>query len=105
MKIKLRPSDMTTVSASDWYETDPMAKKLSQLLPEEIEILDGSGLLHHKPIILPKSEFVVSGNDYFDWPIATKVDDTIVVLFDRRHYHGGKPKDGEPQWDVGDDHF
>ena len=82
-----------------------MAKKLSQLLPEEIEILDGSGLLHHKPIILPKSEFVVSGNDYFDWPIATKVDDTIVVLFDRRHYHGGKPKDGEPQWDVGDDHF
>jgi hypothetical protein len=55
-----------------------MAKKLSQLLPEEIEILDGSGLLHHKPIILPKPEYVVSGNDYFDWPIATKVDDTIV---------------------------
>lgn len=85
--------------ASDWYEADPMAKKLSQLLPEEIEILDSSGLLHHKPIILPKSEYVVSGNDYFDWPIATKVADTIVVLFDRRHYHGGKPKDGEPQMD------
>ena len=52
--------------ASDWYETDPMAKKLSQLLPEEIELLDGSGLLHHKPVILPKPEYVVSGNDYFD---------------------------------------
>ncbi len=90
---------VSAAKASDWYESDPMARKLSQLSPEEIEILDGSGLLHHKPIILPKSEYIVSGNDYFDWPIATKVEDTIVVLFDRRHFHGGKPKDAEPQWD------
>jgi len=70
-----------------WYYSDSLARRLSQLDSNEVEFLDASPLISHKPVVLPKPELVVTGNDYFDWPIATQIDKTIILLYDRRHYH------------------
>ena len=81
----------------NWYEDSPLAKELSQLTEEEYQVVNSSGLLEFSPVAIPYVEQVVTQNDYYDWPIATKIEDTLVVLFDRRRYHFGQPPRAIPK--------
>lgn len=81
-------------NASDWYQTDPLALELSQLTEDEIALQKGTDLIRFDPVAIPRPKLVVTQNDYFDWPIATRIDDTIVVLFDRRRNHLGGNRNG-----------
>ena len=83
----------------DWFHTDELARELCQITEQENNLFQNSDLIGLRPVVLPRDEYVVSGNDYFDWPIATQVDDTILVLFDRRHYHWGGDAKKEPRAD------
>jgi len=83
-----------------WYYSDSLARELSQLDSSEVEFMDGSDLINHQPVILPTTENIVTINDYFDWPVATKIDSTIIVLYDRRNYHFGPKPDEETQNDI-----
>ncbi|MBN1341500.1 MAG: exo-alpha-sialidase [Phycisphaerae bacterium] len=75
-----------------WYRQDALARELSQLTEQEIAKFAGSPLIDVRPVIVPHPENVVGANDYFMWPIATKVDDTLVVLYARCPCHWGKDK-------------
>lgn len=72
----------------DWWEQDSVARELSQLTDDEIEKFRNSELVYVKPVMLPYEQNVVEKNDYFDWPIATTVNETIILLYDRRTRHG-----------------
>ena len=85
--------------ADDWFHTDDLARGLCQITEQEYGLLQSTDLIDLRPVVLPRPEYVVSGNDYFDWPIATQIDDTILVLFDRRHYHWGGNSKKEPRAD------
>lgn len=82
-----------------WYDTDALARELSQLAPGEIQRLRETGRVEVRPVALPRPDQVVTGNDYFDWPVATKIGRTIIVLFDRRRYHWGG-EEGEARVDA-----
>lgn len=82
--------DKTTDALSDWYTRDALARALSQLTdPEYARIARTPGLDVH-PVAVPRAEKVVGKNDYFMWPIATRIDDTDIVLFARKRYHFGR---------------
>ena len=75
-----------------WWEEDELARELCQLEQREIDKFRSSPLIDVAPAILPRPERIVTRNDCFDWPCSIAVDDSIVVLFDRRfsHFvHGG----------------
>ncbi len=55
----------------------------------EYKFLSGSGMVEVLPVVLPTPDKVVGPNDYFMWPIATQVDDTLVVLYARTACHWG----------------
>jgi len=74
-----------------WYHADALARQLSQLSESEYGRLRDSALMDFRPVVLPREPWVVQGNDYFDWPIACRVDDTVLVLYDRRRFHWGGP--------------
>jgi len=80
-------------AVSDWYSTNALARNVSQLSEVEVAFLDGSDLIHYKPIVLPTGDLVLTGNDYFDLLVATQIDETVIVLFDRRRYHWGSDLD------------
>ena len=44
-------------------------------------------LLELVPVILPEGENIVGENNHLGWPVATKVDEVIVVFFLRRRGH------------------
>ena len=80
--------------ASDhWSRTDPLAWDLSQLTTCELEKFTASDLLDVRPVIVPHPESVVGANDYFMWPIAAKVNDTLVLLYARIPCHWGEDTD------------
>jgi sialidase-1 len=84
------------VSGADWYETDAMAREQSNLTPDEYRLLKEAGV-EVRPVALPRAEYVVTENDYFDWPIATQVENTVIVLFSRSIYHWGRDFLREPR--------
>ena len=49
-----------------------------------------NGIIEFAPVILPEGKNLIGENDYFGWPVATMVDDTIVVVFLRKPGHWGK---------------
>lgn len=76
----------------EWYRQDSLARGLSQLSEREIAKFTESELLELRPVVVPNTGNVVGANDYFMWPIATKVDGTLVVLYARSPCHWGKQK-------------
>lgn len=52
--------------------------------------IEGTGPLDVQPVIVPHPQNVVGANDCFMWPIATKGDDTTVVLYARSPCHWGE---------------
>jgi len=72
-----------------WYEADATARGLSQLTAAEFAKFTGTSLLDVRPVVVPGKDNVVGDNDYFMWPIATKVDDTLLVLYQRTPSHWG----------------
>ena len=64
----------------DWYATHQLARELSQIDRSEYDLHRASDLTGHRPVVLPQADLVVTENDYFDWPIATLVDDTIIMV-------------------------
>lgn len=72
-----------------WYLDEPhgQARRLSQLTPSEIRKFTESPLVDVSPVVLPTAENIVGINDYYDWPIATVVEDTIIVVYSRRPHH------------------
>lgn len=83
-------------SVTDWYDTDPLARRLSQLTADEYRRIRGTEGMELTPVAVPRGDNIVTGNDYFDWPIATQIEDTILVLFNRRRHHFGR---NEPRTD------
>jgi len=75
-----------------WYRHDALARELSQLTEREVAKFTASDLIDIRPVVVPRHENVVGPNDYFMWPIATKVNDTLVVLYARSPCHWGKDK-------------
>jgi len=86
-------SSVVIAKPMSWFEDDPLAHELSQLTKTEAAYMEKSDIIEFHPVVLPKEEFVIQNNDYFDWPIATMVEDTIVVLFSRRLHHWGGAQD------------
>ncbi len=76
----------------DWYYTDAQARELSQLTTEEFDKFAKSELIDVRPVIIPRGENLVGKNDYYMWPIATMIDDTMVVLYSRGSCHWGAQK-------------
>ncbi len=73
-----------------WYRRDALARELSQLDEREVAKFAGTDLLDVRPVVTPRPDCVVGENDYFMWPIATKVADTLVVLYKQTTCHWGK---------------
>lgn len=73
----------------DWYREDERARTLSQLTEEELAKFSGTNLLDVRPVIVPTPENTVGANDYFMWPIAAMVENTMVVLYSRCPCHWG----------------
>jgi hypothetical protein len=82
-------NEMTSL---DWYRDNERARVLSQLTEEELAKFAGTDLLDVQPVIVPTPENTVGENDYFMWPIATMVEDTMVVLYARSPCHWGPDK-------------
>ena len=74
-----------------WYHEDSLARELCKFTEEEFAKFTDSQLMDVSPVVLPYPESVVGINDYIDWPVATKVNDTIIILYDRRGCHFGCP--------------
>ncbi|MBN2308737.1 MAG: exo-alpha-sialidase [Candidatus Hydrogenedentes bacterium] len=53
------------------------------------------GVLEIAPVVLPEGEFWLGPNDHFGWPVATRADDAIVVLYHRipQHWGGSAARD------------
>ncbi len=77
------------VAGHDWYHEDPggLARQLSQLDEREIRKFAESELLDVQPVLMPTPENVDTINKYLYWPIATVVDDTILVLYAQKPHH------------------
>jgi len=86
-------------AGGDWYDTDPLARSLSQLTPDAVARLRENPLIDVQPVALPHPEQVVGENDYFMWPIATRIDGTDIVLFSRKFYHFGRDRQQSPRED------
>ncbi len=76
-----------------WYTNNTLARELCQLDEREYRKFADTDLLDANPVVLPRPEYVVGANDYFMWPIATMVDETIVVLYQRTPCHWGPDKE------------
>lgn len=72
-----------------WYHQNPdgLARRLSLLDEEEFGKFTGSDLLDVQPVLMPTPENVDTFNEYLYWPIATVVDDTILVLYAQKPHH------------------
>ena len=90
-----------TRSGSDesWYHNDPLAGELSQLTAQEYERVRDNPLLDAHPIAVPREGQIIGENDYFMWPIGTRVDETDIVLFARKRYHFGRNRQKYPRSD------
>ncbi|MDA3926537.1 MAG: sialidase family protein [Kiritimatiellae bacterium] len=77
---------------SDWYHTNAQIRTLSQLSSDEFDKFSNSALIDVEPVIAPNKENLVGANDYYMWPIATIIEDTMVVLYSRSTCHWGKEK-------------
>jgi len=78
-----------TTGTPGWYRDSERARTLSQLTEKEAAKFAATDLLDVRPVIIPTPENTVGANDYFMWPIATMVDDTMVVLYARSPCHWG----------------
>ena len=87
--LLLIPGHSLAETDYSWYHEDSLARELCKLTEEELAKFTGSELVDVSPVLLPYPEHVIGVNDYFDWPVATRVNDTIIVLYDRRGCHWG----------------
>ena len=68
----------------------PLATRLVNMSPTQLDKLrEGKqrGLLELKPIVLPEPGLIVGKNNHFGWPVATRADGTLVVIYLRRCSH------------------
>jgi hypothetical protein len=86
-------------SIKNWFHKNTLARTLSQISDQEYAVLAGNRMIDLAPVMLPRPEYVVTNNNYFDWPIAVQIQDTVIVLFSRRKYHWGRKYDKEPRSD------
>ena len=77
---------------SDWYANNTLARELCQLTEQEYRLLRQSDVLSVRPVVLPTKDLVVTANDYFMYPVTTRIDDTMVMIYDRCPCHWGNDK-------------
>ena len=78
---------------------DELARRLLQMSDAQLARLEEArrqGLLELAPVNLPTPDRYSGDNDHFGWPVATMIDDTLIVSHRRiiGHAHGGGPEDG-----------
>ena len=80
-----------------WFQDDQLARELSQLTETEFAKFADSDLLDLRPVVIPASGNIIGENDYFMWPIAAKIDETMVVLYQRTPCHWGPDKEKQDE--------
>lgn len=85
----------TTKKQQNFTAHSQLLTKLLSLDPPEVERLkqaEQKGLIELAPVILPEGENLLGENHHLGWPVATMVDDTIIVIFNRTPSHWQKRK-------------
>lgn len=98
-KINETDSEASDEPGRNWYETDALARELSQLTEAEHAGLRDNPCVDLRPVAVPRDDKLVTANDYFMWPIATLAGDATIVLFSRDRYHFGRKRDQEARHD------
>ena len=79
---------------------NPLARKLLQMSDPQLEKLEQArqkGLMELAPVNLPTPDRYSGDNDHFGWPVATMIDDTLIVCHRRNLGHKKAPDQEQDQ--------
>ncbi len=82
--------EIATAALESPLARNPLARKLLQMSDPQLEKLEQArqkGLMELAPVNLPTPDRYSGDNDHFGWPVATMIDDTLIVCHRRNLGH------------------